>query len=263
LSWAADAKVTRLFIGRMSANVGKWYGLPEGHRYAGRVELPMYCYHVALPGRSVLVDAMAYEFPDDKAEYRVAGSNSASLLEQLAKIGAPPESITDVIITHNHFDHYNGLSVPNGGGFAPAFPNARHYLGAADWEPEDFEPLEENTLGLVYEKGLLELVGGEKDLGDGLKLIPAPGETPGHQMLHVIHADGEAYFAGDLYHHPLELEETKRDVYWADEEMMRASKQSLLKNASASAAVVHLTHFAQPQRITKDGSKYIWLAAKG
>jgi glyoxylase-like metal-dependent hydrolase (beta-lactamase superfamily II) len=260
---AHKATITPLFIGRMSVNLGKWYELPDSHRYAGRGELPMHCYHVALPGRSVLVDAMAYDFPDDKAKYHVAGSNGLPLVEQLREIGAPPESITDVIITHYHFDHYNGLSAPNGGGFAPVFPNARHYLHLADWDPEDFDELEENTLGLVHEKGLLELVEGEKDLGDGLTLVHAPGETPGHQMLHVTHNGGEAYFAGDLYHHPLEHEETKRDVYWADEEMMRASKQSLLENASASGAVVHLTHFAQPQKITKGENGYVWLAAKG
>ena len=48
---------------------------------------------------------------------------------------------------HAHFDHYNGLSLPDDDGYRPAFPNARHYLGIRDYNPADFDELNINVYG--------------------------------------------------------------------------------------------------------------------
>ncbi|MGF1470223.1 MAG: MBL fold metallo-hydrolase, partial [Rubrobacteraceae bacterium] len=213
--------ITAIITGHLGANLTDWYGLPPDHDHAGRVMLPVLCHHVSLPGRSVLVDAAA-------CEPAVSGLTATdpvgpTLPERLAAAGVEARSISDVVITHAHFDHYNALTDWVGESFAPIFPNARHYLGAADWRPEHFGGLEKRTLEVVCRRGLLQLVEGTANLGDGLTLLYAPGETPGHQILRVEAEDPVAYFAGDLYHHPLEFSET-RNVRWADQDAMRTSK---------------------------------------
>jgi glyoxylase-like metal-dependent hydrolase (beta-lactamase superfamily II) len=235
--------ITPLNIGRLRGHLASWYKLPPGHPYAGRVEeIAILCYHVALPGRSVLVDAAAYEFPLDGADMVLPGPHPPPLAEQLAAAGADPSAVTDVVITHAHFDHINGLTRKVDGGYLPAFPHARHYLGAGDWDPESFEALESNTLAVVEQHGLLSLVRGPLALGDGLEIVPAPGETPGHQVLH-LRAEGlEAYITGDLYHHRLEFDEPGRNVHWAEPEAMQASKAMLTERAAASGARVYFAH---------------------
>jgi len=236
-------RITTLNIGRLRGDLTDWYGLPPGHPYYGKIEETIIqCYHVALAGRSVLVDAAAYEFSLGGASMSLKGPHPPPLAEQLAAAGADPAAVTDLVITHPHFDHINGLTHKVDGRYLPAFPGARHYLGAADWTPADFEPLQQHTLGVLEQHGLLTRVPGTLPLGEGLEIVPAPGETPGHQLLHLSAAGVEAWFTGDLYHHPLEFDEPGRNVTWADPVSMQASKARLMEQAQASGARVYFAH---------------------
>src|SRR5688572_7073881 len=172
-------EITSFNIGMLSADLAHWFGLTDAHPYAGRTDrLFMQCYLISLPGRLVLVDAPAYEFPGDDSmllpEYK--GRSAAGLL---AESGIAADAITDVIITHPHLDHTLGLAVPVDDPSMPVFPKARHYLGAKDWDPANTEQVERRPLEVLQQAGLLTLVEGELDLGDGLTIVPAPGETPG------------------------------------------------------------------------------------
>jgi len=233
--------ITTLNIGRLSGDLGEWYGLPPGHRYHDRVEATaILCYHVAWPGRSVLVDVPVYEFSLGGGSMALPGPHPAPLEEQLAAAGAGP--VTDVVITHAHFDHINGLTKVVDGRRVPTFPAARHYLGAGDWNPAEFGDLENNTLAVIEQHGLLTLVRGPLELAPGLDIMPAPGETPGHQLLHVQTGEREAYITGDLYHHTLEFDEPGRNVTWAEPGSMAPSKAMLMARAEASGAGVYFAH---------------------
>jgi glyoxylase-like metal-dependent hydrolase (beta-lactamase superfamily II) len=250
------ALITPLNIGRLRGNLGEWYRLPPEHRYANRVEATaILCYHVAWAGRSVLVDAAAYDFSLGGASMALPGPHPPPLGVQLAAAGTDPGAVTDVVITHAHFDHINGLTRLVDGRYVPAFPKARHYLGAGDWDPPNFEALQNNTLAVVEQHGLLSLVHGPLELAPGLDIVPAPGETPGHQLLHVQAGNVEAYITGDLYHHVLEFDEPERNVYWAEPETMRASKAMLMARAEASGATVYFAHIEGAWRVV--GGKWV------
>lgn len=253
--------ITPLNIGRLRGDLAGWYRLAPSHPYAQRVEeTAILCYHVALPGRSVLVDAAAYEFSLGGASMALPGPHPPPLAQQLAAAGADPDAVTDVVITHAHFDHINGLTRLVDGRYVPAFPNARHYLGAGDWDLKNFKELENATLVVLEQHGLLSLVHGPLELAPGLEIVPAPGETPGHQLLHLtaagLNAGGlEAYVTGDLYHHTLEFDEPGRNVFWAEPETMGASKVMLMARAQASRARVYFAHIEGAWRV--DGGKWV------
>ena len=235
--------LTTLNIGRLRGDLSDWFGLPARHRYAGRVEeTPILCYHLAMGGRSVLVDAAAYDFTLGGASYALPGPQPPPLTAQLAALGADASAVTDVVITHAHFDHINGLTQRVGERYVPVFPHARHYLGAGDWNPANFDELENNTIVVLEQHGLLALVPGAMTLAEGLEIVPAPGETPGHQLLHVTASGQEAYITGDLYHHVLEFDEPARNVTWAEPVSMAASKANLMARAEASGARVYFAH---------------------
>ncbi len=249
------AEITTFNIGLLPADLSNWFGLAEAHPYAGRMEkLPMQCYLIRLPGRTVLVDAPAYEFPGDDSmllpEFK--GRSAAGLL---AEIGIAAESVMDVVITHPHLDHTLGLASPVDSPSMPVFPNAHHYLGAKDWDPENMKEVERRPLEVLQQAGLLTLVEGELGLGDGLTIVPAPGETPGHQILWLKTTDGEAYFVGDLFHHPFEFEELGNHPVWAHAQSLEASKLMLAERAASSGARLFFTHIEGAYRVERSSDE--------
>lgn len=231
--------ITSFNIGMLPADLPGWFNLPVGHPYARVENLPIQFYLIRLPGRFVLVDAPSYRFPGDDSmllpEFK--GRTAAGLLTES---GVSPESITDVLITHPHLDHTLGLVDDLS---MPVFPQARHYLSAKDWQNlANMEDVERHPLEVVEKAGLLTLVVGSLDLGDGLTLLPAAGETPGHQIVCLKNNDGESYIVGDLFHHPLEFAEAERCPVWADAEIMRSSKSAFVQRAAVSGAKVYFTH---------------------
>jgi glyoxylase-like metal-dependent hydrolase (beta-lactamase superfamily II) len=206
----------------------------------------------------VLVDAPSYEFPGDDSmllpEFK--GRNIGALL---TASGVPLESITDVVITHPHLDHTLGLALPIENPSVLVFPNARHYLGAKDWQNlGNMEEVERQPLQAVQRSGLLTLVDGFLDLGDGLTLLPAPGETPGHQILWLKDEAGGSYFVGDLFHHPLEFDEPGRNPLWAEPQSLQASKSMLIERAAKSGAQVFFTHIEGALRVEESNGEMVW-----
>jgi len=62
------------------------------------------------------------------------GLEAARTLEdQLKKAGFSREDITDVVLTHLHFDHAGGTTSETHGGSALAFPNATYHLQRRHW----------------------------------------------------------------------------------------------------------------------------------
>jgi len=134
------------------------------------------------------------------------------LLDALAQLGLHPEDVTAVANTHLHADHCGWNTVRKGDELVPAFPNARYFIQAGEYEaathpnertrgtyfPENFEPL--------VKSGQLELVDGEREVVPGVRFLPAPGHTADHAAL-VLASRGEtAIYTGDLVHHAVQLE---------------------------------------------------------
>ena len=214
-----SAQVTVLNAGDMRVRLADEYAVPEEVWRQGYADLfdqpgilPSLSVLVELHGVRVLVDCNDYRAtvtPDSHfalADY----TPPPPLPAQIAILGAQPEEIDHVVITHAHWDHYAGVTAPTGGGYAPTFPNARYFLGAADWRDaevqqalQDQTSLEARTLGVLWNQGILHLVETPEQLTDGIDILPAPGETPGHQVVRVQSAGETLYIIGDLLHHAI------------------------------------------------------------
>jgi glyoxylase-like metal-dependent hydrolase (beta-lactamase superfamily II) len=94
--------------------------------------------------------------------------SGASLVENLRAQGCEPEQITDVFLTHLHFDHGGGALVRDGDGeIRPTFPNAVYWSNRRHWDAalqpnerekasflkENIAPLEKAQLRFVEEDG--------------------------------------------------------------------------------------------------------------
>ncbi len=126
------------------------------------------------------------------------------LRTELAMHDVDPQQIDIVLFTHLHYDHSGGGTRRTGDLVAPSFPNAVYYVNEielrtasnpapdkmADYRREDFIPL--------LERGLLKSVSGEFEVVPGVSLHPAPGHSPGHQVVKIELEDETLLFAGDL-----------------------------------------------------------------
>jgi N-acyl homoserine lactone hydrolase len=110
-----------------------------------------------------------------------------SIEDALAEHGISLGDITGVANCHLHFDHsgQNGL-IPAG---VPIFVQRPEW--AMVHEPDYTVPEWIDVPGLTY-----EVLDGEIEVAPGLRLIPTPGHTAGHQSLVLDAADGTVVLAG-------------------------------------------------------------------
>src|SRR5215213_5296358 len=122
------------------------------------------CLLIEDEGRLILVDNGIGDKQDAKffAHYYLHGDDT--LDKSLAKYGFHRDDITDVILTHLHFDHCGGSIVLEGDKLVPAFKNAVYWSNDRHWKwatvPNDREKasfLKENILP-IEESGQLKLV---------------------------------------------------------------------------------------------------------
>lgn len=229
--------------------------------FARPVPVALNCIYIGLPGRAVLVDAAAYEL--DSVFALPNYTPPPDLVSQLAAIGVQPAEIDQIVITHAHFDHFNGLTVAQDGTYRPVFPNARVYLGRGDWEKAQREwgdpaARSAHTFRIIHDQGLLYPVDGDLDLGHGVQIIASPGETPGHQSVKVSSQGQTLYCIGDLYHHEVEVEYAEWGVHWADLPKMRVSRAQFVAAALAEDALIAVTHIHGIGSLEQRGDTVGW-----
>lgn len=131
----------------------------------------MRCLLIETEGRLILVDNGLGQKQDAKffSHYHLHGDES--LEKSLAAAGFSKADITDVLLTHLHFDHCGGSVEKQGDQLVTAFPNALYWSNEPHWqwavEPNDREKasfLKENILPI-------------KQSGQ-LKMVEAPSESP-------------------------------------------------------------------------------------
>lgn len=131
--------------------------------------------------------------------------NGPTLLKSLAGHGLKPEDITDVILTHLHFDHSGGGVTEKNGQLVPTFPKAKYYLQKENLEnaskpnirekasyfPANYEPLQK--------AGVLNLISGNTEtLIPGISVLVSNGHTRGHQMVKISDGSTTLIYCGDV-----------------------------------------------------------------
>lgn len=134
----------------------------------------MRCLLIQHNDRLILIDNGMGDKQDAKffSYYHPHGEDTVE--SSLAKVGYTPADITDVFLTHLHFDHCGGSIKREGDKLVPAFPNAAYWSNKAHWDwavhpnaREKASFLSENILP-IQESGMLQFI----DIADGEEWIP-------------------------------------------------------------------------------------------
>jgi len=188
------------------------------------------------PGRHVLVDAGFYR-PKFLDEWKPAGFVRPS--DAVRRAGLAPDSITDVIISHVHWDHLDG---------ADLFPNARiwiqreeyaHHVGATGLPIDPaIDTLDAAMLSKLQAAGRVKLVEGDaQEILPGLTAYTGGKHTFASQYVGVRTAKGIVVVASDnLYLY--ENLERHRPIAQTLDSTSNLAAQERMKRLAASPRLI-------------------------
>lgn len=171
-----------------------------------RIPMAMRALLIQSGDRLALVDAgVGHKYTPKFADLYAIDHSTYTLEGELQKRGFSTEDITDVILTHLHFDHAGGSTKRIGDKVVPTFPNARYYVQRSHWEwahapnarerasffPENYDPLQA--------AGQLVLVEGETEILPGVHLRVVNGHTEGQQLVELTYKGHTLLYGADLF----------------------------------------------------------------
>ncbi len=197
------------------------------------------------------------------------------LMANMKAAGIDPAKIDTILISHFHPDHIFGLMEKETN--APVFPNAQIIVSAAeyDWwtEAGRVEKLAEARKGLgkriqtVFPTWKnIHRVATEGEVAPGIRMLNAPGHTPGHTVFHLSSGSKELMISNDIAYVPALAARNPgwHGVYDQDGPLAEATRRALLDRVIADKMMICGYHFPFPGAgtISKDGNGYALVTNK-
>ena len=226
-------------------------GLIAGADTARRMDIAMTVSLLRGSGRTVLVDAGFYR---DKFVQRWKPADFLPPSEALARAGVRAEDVTDIIVSHIHWDHVDGVDL---------FPNARvwiqkdeyqHHIGAQGGQLDRaIDPDDAKMLATLASRGRVNQIEGDStEIIPGITVFTGGKHTFASQYATVRTKSGTAVIASDnlyLYenldtHRPIAQTLDSLSNLAAQERMMRLATVPRLIVPGHDPAV--FVRFAKP-----------------
>ncbi len=213
-------------------------GLIAGADTARRVDLAMMVWLVkAADGRNILVDAGFYR---PKFLERWKPQDFVRPDKALGALGIKPEEVTDIIITHVHWDHLDGIDL---------FPKARvwiqreeyQYYVAADGTPRNrgIDPDDAPVLAALKATGRVMLVPGDaQEILPGITCYTGGRHTYASQYVSVRTGDRTVLLASDNLYLYENLERRVPIAQTLDSAANLAAQERMLTIASERRLII-------------------------
>lgn len=225
----------------------------------------MRCLLIEDEGKLILIDNGIGNKQSDKffSHYYLHGNNS--LDKSLAKHGFSKDDITDVFLTHLHFDHCGGSIIREGEKFIPAFKNAVYWSNIEHWNwaiyPNDREKasfLKENILP-IKESGQLKFINvpdnedekpAQTSFTENIDLYFVNGHTEKMMLPRIKYKDKTIVFMADLLPSVAHIPIPYVMAYDMFPLKTLNEKKSFLNEAATSNYILFFEHDAQHECCT-------------
>jgi glyoxylase-like metal-dependent hydrolase (beta-lactamase superfamily II) len=171
---------------------------------ANRIKLSTRHLLLESSSKKIIIDVGMGTKWDDKLKKIYAVDENHSMTQALNDAGLKHDDITDVILTHLHFDHAGGSTKSEDGKIIPTFPNAKYHVQKEnyDWAKnptekdkgsfvkDDFVPL--------AEEGVLNFINGYEQFDDEIEFIVTNGHTFGQQLVKISDSSNTVLQCADL-----------------------------------------------------------------
>ena len=196
-------------------------------------------------------------------------STAGSFSKNLRAAGINPKAIDQIVISHFHPDHINGIKTKDNG---LIFPNAEIMVPEAEWKfwnDDAHMRAASDGLKIVFHnvrrifsdiaKDVTRYVPG-KEVASGVETVAAAGHTPGHTVFAIQSGKSSLMVLSDTTQHPALF---ARHPDWQpqfdiDGALAVTTRKKLLDRAAADRMLVTGYHFPFPAcgHIVKRGSGY-------
>jgi glyoxylase-like metal-dependent hydrolase (beta-lactamase superfamily II) len=181
-------------------------------------------------------------------------------LRNLAAVGLSPDQITHVLCTHLHADHVGWNTRLLDGRWVPTFPNAKYVMHKVEFDhtdhaqrnatPETRHRFWDDSVQPILDAKQALIVDSDYEIEPGVRIMAAPGHTPGNIVLVLDDGKNRAYLVGDTIHHPVQIERPHwSSRFCADPVQSAQTRAKFLGDVVDTGAWVIPAHFAPPSAV--------------
>lgn len=227
------------------------------------IDMSLRCMLIEDSNRLILIDNGTGDKQNEKFFSYYFPFGDETLDSSLAKYGFHRDNITDVFLTHLHFDHCGGSIQwnKNKTGYEPAFKNAKFWSNEDHWKwathpnPREKASFLKENINPIEESGQLNYItlpknGFLKNSELGFDILFADGHTDKQMIPHIKYQDKTLVFAADLLptvgHIPLPYVMS----YDTRPLITMSEKADFLKKAADNNYFLFLEHDAENQICT-------------
>jgi len=224
----------------------------------------MRCLLIENGNRLMLVDTGLGTKQSEKFFSFYQPNRKDTLENSLKQHGFHPSDITDVLLTHLHFDHCGGaVNLKNDGTFSVAFPNAKYWVSKGQWEtahqpnPREKASFLTENFDPIQASGQLNLIENASSLNfEGVDFLTVNGHTE-QMILPLIEMNGrKVIYLADLMPSLAHINPAWVMAYDVRPLDTMKERQSLIEKAIQEDWILFFEHDAQNEAalLSKDDS---------
>ena len=231
-----------------------------------RIPMALRCCLIRGSGKTILVDTgIGHKWNEKQKSMYAIDHSRFDLDRSLEKVGVTRGDITDVVVSHLHFDHVGGATFLTPEGKPElTFPRATYYVQKANLShahaptEKDRASFIEQTISPLLNHPQLKIIDGNAEIAPKVKIWVTQGHTPGHQMVLVSSGETSLLCPGDTIptsaHIPIPWV-MSYDLYPMT--TMEEKRQILDRAVRGNWALFFVHDTARPAcRVGQDGEKY-------